>query len=215
MDWKLVILDWDGTLVDSLASSYRIVQAICERYQAHAPSLEAYLSIANTTSERFLKMYRQAGIPDSVSGQELDRLWGVLSLETLDTLRLREGAQAMLERCRALAIPVAIVTLNQRAVIASGLDRLGIAHLVDHVTADAKGKVRELSATVARFGVRARQALYVDDTWEGITAARQAGITTIGIEGGFASRARLLEATPDYCVRSHDDVGRILFERAA
>jgi phosphoglycolate phosphatase-like HAD superfamily hydrolase len=113
-----------------------------------------------------------------------------------------------------MGMSIAIVSSNARSVITEGLAQFGLSDLIDHIEADACGKVQELQRVLHVFNVAPVDAFYVDDTFEGVNAACSIGITAIGIEGGWGKPERLLQAGATWCVQSHDEISRALVERS-
>jgi HAD superfamily hydrolase (TIGR01509 family) len=202
----LAIFDWDGTLVDSVMLSYLVTCHLFGIYNVPPPSLDVYLAARHNDPRDFVAFYKQHGVPPDATIDELSAHWARLFSDHAAELKLREGAKETLELCRALGMGTAIVSANVGSVISAGLRSMGIEHLIDHVEARAKGKVAELRQVLQLFHLPPDRAVYIDDTFEGISAAHLAGISAIGLAGGFGRLEHLLEAAPMFCAANHQDL---------
>ena len=202
MAWKLVAFDWDGTLVDTTDIAYRAVRTVFARYQLEPPHKEVFLE--RITSGGMLAFYHERGIPRHVTRQDLNGIWrGVFNdPEHRDRVALRDGAREALLACRNTGAYTSIVSGSVHDIIVAGLANLGVSDFIDHIEAEACGKVEELQRIIYRFSVDPCDVVYVDDTFEGLSAAKAVGAIAIGITGGFTPRARLLEANPDHVISS-------------
>jgi phosphoglycolate phosphatase-like HAD superfamily hydrolase len=195
MKQVLVMFDWDGTLADSVRWSYRGVCAIFRHWGVAPPSCDIFFE--KVTSD-IISVYHRHGIPKNVTREELNAVWNKHLQENLDGFMLREGARDVLQFCHQNGMKTAIVSANTEAVITRGIERFGIGLLIDHVTWGAYDKARKLKEVRERFG--AERAFYVDDTHEGITAAKSAGVIAIAITGGFELLSNIALAEPDHTI---------------
>ncbi len=206
MAWKLVAFDWDGTLVDTMQIAYQAMRTVFGHYRLEPPSKDVFLE--NITSGGMLAFYHERGVPRSATRQDLNAIWQrhFNDPKHHSQLLLREGAREALAACRDMGAKVSIVSGSTHGIITTGIERFGISDFIDHVEADASGKVDELRRVISHFSVDPNEMVYVDDTYEGLAAAKEVGISAIGILGGFSPRERLLEANPDRLIASLNDL---------
>ncbi len=202
MVWKLLAFDWDGTLVDTMEVMYQATRTVFIHYELKPPTREVYLE--EITIKNMDEFYHDHGVPRQATRQDLNAIWRMYFNDpgNYDAMRLRDGAREALLICRAMGINTALVSGTIRDVIMVGLSRFGLPGFIDHVGADASDKVGELKRTLDRFVISPEEAAYVDDTFEGLSAAKRVGMTAIGITGGFSPRQLLLEADPDLMIDS-------------
>jgi phosphoglycolate phosphatase len=197
LPWALAVFDWDGTLVDSAHWTHRAMQAVFRHYSVEAPTLETFL---HEISSDFMLFYQKYGIPASATRKDLNAIWEQYLMEHPEGLMLREGAQEALTLCRNMGVKTGIVSGTAPAVITHGMERLGIAALVDQIRGNACGKVNELRQVLAHFRLKPYQAVFIDDAYEGINAAKNVGMTAVAITGGFDATDRLRSASPDHVI---------------
>ena len=91
-----------------------------------------------------------------------------------------------------------------------GVSSLKIEHLIDKVTTNAVDKAAALLDCSKYFGISPRLSVYVDDTFAGISAAKEAGFIAVAILGGYNDRARLESANPDHIIESMEELPALL-----
>lgn len=193
MGLRLVILDVDGTLVDSQAE---IVGAMTEAFAAEslpAPHRTAILSIVGLSLPETFR----ALCPD-LDAARRDRLIGHYKVA------FRDHATADLQR-RSPLFPGALDAIRRLhgqddtlLALATGKSKRGLDRLIDQhdlhglfvsqQTADfhpSKPHPSMVLACLADAGVMPRRAVMVGDTTYDMDMARAAGVATIGVSWGY------------------------------
>lgn len=141
------------------------------------------------------------------------------------SLSVFEGA-AELVRSRAACGPVAVVSGALTAEIEFGLEVLGVRHLVGHIISAEDTSVSKPDPQGYRMGVQwlttlvgaevAARALVVEDSLDGITAAKAADLPTVAVAHSYCLEA-LRESGADACFEHIRQVSeeqlRALFQR--
>ncbi|MEK9180126.1 MAG: HAD family hydrolase [Patescibacteria group bacterium] len=200
MRFRLAIFDWNGTLLNDLPAAYGAVVHIFQTVSPNLepPTLEEY---CNEITSKFMDFYYAHGIPTSVSGDDLNNIRKPYYEEHSRTAKLNDGAREFLARCQELGLKNAMVSASPEDVEKT-LAEFGVANLFDKIRLKAWPKDAALRETVEYFGIRPEEAFYVDDTFDGITSAKNLGLWTIGFTGGYNTRERILAARPNYAVDS-------------
>ena len=206
---KALLFDFDGTLVDTESIDLRTWHEV---FEAHGVSVPA---------ERFaLRIGTLAG-PD-----ELDELDALLDapcdrgtvvatrrrreLELLEHEPLRPGVDRLLDDARALSLSLAIVSSSTRSWVEGNLRRLslleGWAALIcaDGDTTRCKPSPALYLEALETLGVEPGEAVAVEDSPNGIAAARAAGIFCVAFPNDVTRGLDLTEA--DLLVESLEDV---------
>ncbi len=196
---RAVLLDWDGTLLDSY----------------HADS-GAYLRVFRSLGipwglEEFARHYspdghaicRAAGIP-SHRYEEIDELWR--RHYRPEEARLVAGARAVLRRLER-RFALALVTSGDRVRVMKQLRLLGLRrHFQVCVCAEdaprRKPHPAPLRAAMRRLRLTPAQCLYAGDTAEDVEMSRSARVSVVGVLGPFPTHARLRAARPDALISS-------------
>jgi HAD superfamily hydrolase (TIGR01509 family) len=199
---RALLLDFDGLLYDTESSAYGAWEQLYAEHGAHL-SLRTWVG-------------QVIGKPPGLSGfdplAELERLTGErfdrdAVLAERDARRapmlphhLMPGADALLAGAREAGLKTAIVTSNSLANVQAHLARAGNAHRFDAIVcADgdpARGKPAPTLYLEAleRLGLDATEAIALEDSPNGIAAARGAGVYCIAVPNDITRGAPGLEA---------------------
>jgi len=179
---RAVLLDMDGTLVDSDAAVERAWRQWCELTGA---PLEATLQVS-------------PGKPSSSTVRDMFPTWDASAVaksaklqvgfqyEDLDDVIAAIGADVLLEALRVLNLPWAVVTSADRRL--SG-ERLRAAEIVAPLIVTCqdvpRGKPRPDGYLLAaqQLNVGPEYCLVVEDTEAGVTAGKEAGMLVAGLRG--------------------------------
>ncbi len=190
---QLAVFDWDGTLLDNCLSSFGRSSQICSHFGLPMPTLEEY---RNEIGSDFFGFYQRRGLPPSVTREDLYALWPTTSSTHVPTLH--DGVPELLTFLRSIGLSIAIVSAESHDALEEHLEQFGLSFAVDFVRGSAWDKTEGLIEALKYAGVAAEEACYVDDTFDGITAAKDVGLITIGFAGGYNTRERIMEAEPDF-----------------
>lgn len=204
---RAVILDWDGTLLDSFRADTRA-------YQTMFRALEISFSerqLARHYSPDWYRVYRAAKIPRK-QWNLADKLWAAAYRE--ENPRLLPGARAALRRL-SRSFLVALVTSGDRQRVVRQLRkfRLRTFFPVCICSEDApqrKPHPAPLLAALRCLNMDATECVYVGDTPEDVEMSRRAGVRSIGIIGPFPISAKLKAARPGILLESIAELTDVL-----
>lgn len=206
---ELIIFDWDGTLMDSIAKIVHCFQAAFEDSSVPDPGEQAIRHVIGLgldeavtallprvdagTRARVVERYRQHFLHLDQTGMELF-----------------PGVRAGLEALAGQGYLLAVATGKARR----GLDRVlrdsGTAHLFRATRcadeAFSKPHPRMLEDILEHTGVAAGRALMVGDTTYDMQMARHAGMDGLAVTYGVHERERLVEHGPLACLDSFTEV---------
>lgn len=197
--WRLIVFDWDGTLMDSTAHIIAAVQAACRDLGLPVPGDEAVRHViglglrqAVTTAlpdlgeadyRRFVERYRQRFFSPELA-----------------TSRLYPGALQTLETLRDAGFLLAVATGKGRRGLDRALTETGVGRLIlDSRCADechSKPHPQMLLELMGSAGTAPAQTLMVGDTTYDLEMARNAGTASVGVRYGAHPEERLLEFKP-------------------
>lgn len=216
---KALLFDFDGTLVDTESIDLRTWTEVFEAHGVAVPLDRFALRIGTLTGpNEFDELDALLDAPcdrEAVTATRHRRELELLALEPL-----RPGVRELLEDARDLGLQVAIVSSSTRAWIDSNLERLGLvdgwATVVgaDGDTTRCKPSPALYLEALELLGVAADEAIAIEDSPNGITSARAAGIFCVGFPNDVTSTLDLSHA--DLVVESLEDVPLAdLLERVA
>lgn len=195
-----VLLDWDGTLVDSAEASYRCYKAVVESFGI--PYTRA--AFAETYATDWHHTYAQMGLGQELWNTADDRWFGFYRAETT---RLLPEAIASLERLSGLGLRLGLVTGGDRKRVGDEIDRLGVRRFLETVvTRDDVPFLKPHPAPLLRgledLELQPHEAAYVGDSPEDMLMSRAAGVFSVGFLGGFPNQEALRATDPDRLAKS-------------
>ena len=190
-----VLFDWDGTLVDSADVSFRCYQAVFGGYGIPFDR-DTY---AATYSPNWQRTYTAVGLPEE-RWEEADGRW--VEGYCRETIPLVDGARDAVERLAAAGLGQGLVTSGDRTRVERELAAHDLARYFPVLVCGSdkvakKPDPEALMLALGRLGVAPRRAAYVGDSPEDVEMARNAGVWSVGIPGGFPNAAALERSRPD------------------
>lgn len=213
-DYRLLVFDWDGTLVDSIArivESMRVAAGECDLPQLDESTIRGIIGLGLPEAVRSL-------YPQLEGGEREERFRRVYSehylyLESTPS-PLFEGVYASLLAFREQGYRLAVATGKSRR----GLERVLVGHgwqdffditrCADETA--SKPDPRMLCEILAHCGVSAEQALMVGDSPFDLQMAHNAGMTAVAVGYGAQPMAVLQEYRPHLAIDSFGELGRWL-----
>jgi phosphoglycolate phosphatase len=200
MPLRAVLYDWDGTLVDSAEASFRCYESM---FGAHGIPFDR-AAFARTYSPDWHKTYRALGLPRE--------RWEAADAHFVEAycaqaVPLVAGARELLDAAAALGLAQGVVTSGSRPRVEREIQALGVSrHVAVLVCGDdisrRKPDPEALLMALDALRVAPRDAAYVGDSPEDVGMARNAGVRSIGVPGGFPNREALFASKPDAMVES-------------
>jgi len=200
---RVVLLDWDGTLLNSYAADVRAYVAMFRalKIEWDIKELDRYYS------PDWSAVYRAAGVPRA-KWEKADRLWR--AAYRAETPSLLPGVRSVLRALKRDFV-LGIVTGGSRWRVRKQVRDFGFA---DHFSvcvysedsAKKKPHPAPLLLALERLPATPEECVYVGDAAEDIEMARSAGVRTIGVLGPFPATARMRAAKPDLLLESIRDL---------
>ena len=196
---KLVIFDWDGTVMDSVAKIVDSMQIAAQREGLNVPSEQAVkdiigLSLAPALKQLFGELNQQ-----QVDDMALFYKEAYLALDKKPSA-LFNGILDVFESLKNRNIKIAVATGKSRVGLNRLIEQTGLGHFFcDSMTADeaeSKPHPQMIEEIVNRQGVDKSQVMMVGDSLLDLTMANNAGVRGVGVSYGAHDKARLLIAKP-------------------
>jgi phosphoglycolate phosphatase len=196
---RLVMFDFDGTVVDSLETYTAALLEACRHYGVAAISTPR--DVLALFAGNLFEGMRQAGLDDEKIAAVNRRSAGSY-LKALARLQAFPHMTELLTRLAATCY-IVIVTSNSANAVSSCLRRLGARGVAEVLGSEQGfGKVAKITGLMARFPDRAPY-WFVGDTTGDMREARLAGAEPLGVAWGWhtpealrAAGAARIAATP-------------------
>ena len=199
----LLIFDWDGTLVDSVAYIAQSMRTAAGEENLPIPTVGAVREIVGLgLTEAVQRLFPQLGEADNKAF--CARYSTVFRRDQDEPCRLFDGVRNSLEELRHAGFQLAVATGKSRNGLRRAMQELQMEGLfVASRCADetrSKPDPLMLLELLEELAVAPAHTLMVGDTLHDLDMATNAGVASIAVDYGAHSRARLLGAGPLACI---------------
>ena len=213
---RALVFDFDGLILDTEEPVYR---SWLEVYQAHGEELpfERWVQIVGSTTTGFHPQHHlEERLGRPLPKEVLDRRIGRRT-EMILAKAVLPGVVQHLDAARDLGLKLGVASSSTREWVAGHLARLGILDRFECVRCrddveHAKPEPDLYLAVLECLGVQASEAVAIEDSPNGVSAAKRAGMRCVAIPNSITARLDLTAA--DITLASLADVSlRELLEK--
>lgn len=207
---RALLFDFDGTIVETEGPSLRSWQELFAEHGLEL-TLDAWSATVGTLNGVDPVAMLEDGLGRRLDGEELRRRRMRRKRELVAQEALRPGVERLVAEARAAGTRLAIVTSASRDWAQEHLARLGLDEgweaivAADGDVARAKPAPTVYLEALAALEVTAAEALAVEDSPNGIRAAKAAGVACVAVPNPITRRLDLGEA--DGVLETLDGVG--------
>jgi HAD superfamily hydrolase (TIGR01509 family) len=181
-----VVFDFDGLILDTELPMYRAWCALFEQHGAHPPTIDEWAAEIGTLNGLDLQAMLVERAAGPVDLDEAD-VWrrGLRDL-LLAEQQARPGVEDWLTEAEAAGLGIAIASSSEAEWVVPLLERIGLhARFACIVTTEGSLRAKPAPDTYleacARLGVEPAAALAVEDSPNGIAAAKAAGLWCVAV----------------------------------
>ncbi|HEY4474356.1 MAG TPA: HAD hydrolase-like protein [Candidatus Paceibacterota bacterium] len=193
---KVAVLDFSGTLFDDLSVAYGSAQEIFRGYGLPCPTLE---ECREEITANYMEFYYNHGFPRTTTASDLNSIRNRFYKINDGKAKIRSDVRKTLAHLAFFRIRTAIVSAESLTNLYRQLIRHGdLQRHFDFIRAEAwgeKGKEKALLDVAEVFGEHPIDMIYVDDTVDGLTSAKNVGMTPVAFTNptGYNSESRLMQ----------------------
>ncbi|MGH7763800.1 MAG: HAD family hydrolase [Candidatus Dormibacteraceae bacterium] len=195
---RAIVFDFDGLILDTEEPVYR---SWVEVYQAHGEELpfERWVQIVGSTTtgfhpQRHLEERLGRTLPREVLEQRIGR-----RTEMVLAQKVLPGVVELIDEGRAAGLRLGVASSSTREWVGGHLERLGILARFDCLrcrddVVNAKPEPDLYIAVLGCLGVEPSEAFAIEDSPNGIAAAKSAGLRCVAIPNSITSGLDLTRA---------------------
>jgi phosphoglycolate phosphatase len=203
--YRVLIFDWDGTLIDSISSIVECTLATVREIGMGEPPVSGIRDGIGLGLRESVE--RLAPGCDEEVFQEILSVYRRHWLATYGhRAQLVPGARAILEELAADGYLLAVATAKSRTGLERDTKRLGVAELFSTTRtvseAPSKPDPQMILDIVEALDTRPEQILMIGDTTHDLEMAHNAGVAALAVCTGSQNRERLEQARPLGCLDS-------------
>ena len=192
---RAIVFDFDGLILDTEEPVYR---SWLEVYEAHGEELpfERWVQIVGSTTtvfhpQRHLEERLGRSLPKEVLDGRIGR-----RTELVLAQELLPGVVQHIDQAKGLGLKVGVASSSTADWVRGHLSRLGILEKFDCLrcrddVANAKPEPDLYIAVLDCLGVTASEAIAIEDSPNGVTAAKRAGLRCVAIPNSITAKLDL------------------------
>ncbi|WP_246775866.1 HAD hydrolase-like protein [Methylobacterium aquaticum] len=209
--YRLVILDFDGTLADTFPWFSRVLPGVADRYGFRRPAAHEVETLRTLEARAVL---RHLGVP-AWKLPLIARHMRRLAARDAGDLSLFPGMPGLLADLRAGGVALVLVSSNREDVVRRVLGPES-AGLIDRYACGAAlfGKARRFRAILRASGVSPTDVLCLGDELRDHAAATQAGLAFGAVTWGYTRAEALASAGPAHLFATPEAVAAALLPGA-
>ncbi|BBL45883.1 glyceraldehyde 3-phosphate phosphatase [Nanobdella aerobiophila] len=193
---KAVIIDLDGTLINSLKVYDEVHKIVLERYNIITEKgFDTFGASPRELISNILNKYNINASVDDILRESED----LIISKYIDKIHFNPGAKNLLNYLKDKKLKIGVVTSNTRRLAVEVLKNLGIINLFDIIITgdDVKEPKPEPDCYIKAINllnIVPNSVLAIEDSIYGIISAKRAGINVVGIASGVNKKSELSSA---------------------
>lgn len=197
---RALIFDFDGLILDTELPDYISWQEVYHSYGVELP-LEKWITIVGGTAESDFEPHEYL---EELIGTKVDReqIWVSRRksyLEHLENQPILPGVLTYLEEAKKQGLKLAVASSSPENWVIGHLSRLDLKDYFDVIcTADdveqTKPNPTILLLTAEKVGVQPEEVIVLEDSYNGVLAARRAGMFVVAVPNQVTGQADLSQA---------------------
>jgi pyrophosphatase PpaX len=211
---KTVLFDLDGTLIDTIPLITGTFQRVFEHFSLPWNNGEVLKTIGIP-----LREVARHYLPGRAE-EFIEKYTFFQQQKHADSIKRYPGSLETLELIKSGGFYAGVVTSKRRAPALADMELTGLSNYIDAaVTVEdvsmPKPHPEPVLKALALLKTNPERAVFIGDSWYDIRAGKQAGVTTVGVTWGVASREDLVREEPHYIVDAWHELEKVIFSRPA
>jgi phosphoglycolate phosphatase len=209
---RLVIFDFDGTLVNSAPGIQATANVLARRYGRPPVTRDEVIRAVGRGLDRFIEVVFPEALKNRTVGSLMTEYRRVYAKKYKVGLVLLPRVRETIKTLKRRGVKLAIVSNKHRPAIIQSNRLLGIDRYFDTVLGVESLKRRKpdpapLRFLMNQFGATPQETLMVGDSQVDVETGKRAGVRTVFLTGGYADARQARKLKPDHIFR---DIGRVL-----
>ena len=213
MQYKAALVDFDGTLADSMPWWLDLPrQTLIEE---GIPEPEDFSGIIRRLTMREVAVWMAEQYPHLVRDRTLRERWeSMMERNYLKRISLKPGAKELLSLLREAGLTVVILSATRRPLLDTALEHFGLLPRVDRIYCEeetgSKRTEKPYLFLEEELGVSRSEMLLIEDAPLNIAAAAEQGLGTVGVyEAVMAAWQEDIRRTADVYLRDFSDLSAL------
>lgn len=215
MDYKGIIFDLDGTLIDSVGDIGAFANQALENYGYPTHTIDKYIEWIGNGARKLM----QRAVPSDIEEATFNKLFNEY-LEVYEKGEhihsvLYNGIPELLDALAPLDVPVCILTNKPHDVMLKTLEFYFSKWSFDIVLGQREGLPSKPDPTYAieiaeKIKLKPEDIVFIGDSEVDVKTGKAAGMQTICIEAGYETHENIVDAKPTIIIQEHKELLSIL-----
>ncbi len=219
---RLIVFDWNGTLLSDTIPSWKAANVCLDFYGMTPITLQRYRETFTFPVIHFYKLNGCDVDTVLVKKSEANMIFQNAYESLAAKSRMRAGGRQILTWLHKNNIPAIILSNYLTDKIEWQLKRLGVAQFFEFVSAhdDDGTKILEHTTKTGRLadymkahGYAAENTVIIGDTMEEPQIGRDLNVASVGLTDGYITERRLREAKPAHIIHNLRDLRPLLIQK--
>ena len=212
MDNKVIIFDFDGTIVDSRKTLIDIVNNLADEFGYDKVTEEEAVRLSNLSSRDII-------LQSTIPFYKIPFLFRRVQKEFhnhIVKLQPFVGIKEMVKNLQAEDYYLGIVTSNMQSNVVDFLQQNKLNSYFDFIYSanNLFGKDKIIKKLIKQYELPLEQTFYVGDETRDIKAAKESNIQIVAVTWGFNSAEVLAQHNPDFLIDKPAQLNQVLSERS-
>jgi phosphoglycolate phosphatase len=199
-----LLLDWSGTLSDDLVPVYTASMKVLRRLGIGALSLDEFRREFELPYMRYYHKFK----PDA-NKLQVDRLFAE-EFEKVEKPRPFAWTKQMLEYLFQRNFQMLVLSSHGKKVLQREAIEYGFQHYFVDLYGGVHDKTQAIFKVMKRNHFLPERTAFVGDMSHDIDAGKKAGVKTIAVLWGYATREQLMQSRPDFIVGNLSEFKTVL-----
>jgi phosphoglycolate phosphatase len=201
--YKLVIFDFDGTLVDSAPGILATANAMAKLYGEPPVSMKKVTATIGTGLDDFVNRMFPRQVGECGIEEVIKTYRRIYDGKYMQGLIVFPGVKETLACLHAKGIKLAVVSNKLKRYVVEINKKIGIQKYFDAVLGSAEVKLKKphpfpVNMLVKNYGVKKEETLLVGDSKYDMEAGLRAGVDTYFLTYGYADKKEVKKFRPKY-----------------
>ena len=199
---QTIIFDFDGTIIDSVMPTYKILNIIAEDFGYKKFSMDMGL-LKSKTVKQHLKDFKISPLKVPV----MLKRWREELSKQIESLAPFDGVKEMLRKLKEAGFSLVILTSNSEENVRKFLSK-NESELFDFIFSGSSlfGKHVLLKKILKKYDLAMKDTIYVGDETRDVDAAKKIGMKVVAVSWGFESKNLIEQSKPDFLVETPEEL---------
>lgn len=193
--FRNIIFDWSGTLVDDLGPVVDATNRVLNYYGKSPLTRDEFRILFRLP---FIDFYKEVlpGVPMS----DLEEMYTDFFDESDKSVELLPGAVEFLDRCKGSGLRIFLLSSIKNDHFKRQSESLKLSDYFERVYTEALDKRIWIKNLISDCCIDVKETVFVGDMKHDVDAGRSAGIFTVAVLGGYNSKQMLEDSDPDLLI---------------